>query len=464
MIRLFRVFVPTSVVALLISEALLIFSCYVLATFFVLDADPTVFLFYDGGLFRITIVVTCVMLGIYFHDLYTQFRVTSRLLLIQQICLVLGIAFLTQAFLSYARKPDWIVPKWTMIAGSGMTLVLLPLWRFVYGQVVIKAFGAQRVLFLGTSSLVQELTTHFEEHPELGFSSVGYVDDGLRSASDLPAAPFAGQMADLMSIVEELRPNRIVVGMAERRKRLPVQELLELRFSGIHIEDAGSTYEAAFGRICTRELRPSQLIFSSELGPRPKSVMLQSIYSTAMALALAVVTAPLMLLAAVAVKLTSPGPVLYSQTRVGQGGKLFKVYKFRSMYVDAEARTGAVWATKNDPRITPLGRWLRKLRIDELPQLFNVLRGEMAMVGPRPERPEFVQTLAEQIPYYRQRLCVKPGITGWAQINHKYGDTLEDTITKLEFDLYYIKNLAATLDAYIMFQTLKVMLLSRGAQ
>jgi lipopolysaccharide/colanic/teichoic acid biosynthesis glycosyltransferase len=164
------------------------------------------------------------------------------------------------------------------------------------------------------------------------------------------------------------------------------------------------------------------------------------------------------------VKATSKGPALYRQKRVGLGGAPFVLYKFRSMRLDAEAGTGAVWAVKNDPRVTPLGRWLRRLRIDELPQLFNVIRGEMVIVGPRPERPEFVKTLGEKIPFYPQRHCVKPGITGWAQISHKYGDNLEDTLTKLEYDLYYIKHMSLSLDGYIIFHTLKVMLLSRGAQ
>jgi lipopolysaccharide/colanic/teichoic acid biosynthesis glycosyltransferase len=171
-----------------------------------------------------------------------------------------------------------------------------------------------------------------------------------------------------------------------------------------------------------------------------------------------------MLLIAVLVKITSPGPVLFRQTRVGRNNAPFTLYKFRSMLEDAEARTGAVWASKNDPRITPLGRVLRRLRLDELPQFINVLRGEMSIVGPRPERPEFVERLEDQVPFYRQRLRVKPGITGWAQINHKYGDTLEDTVIKLEYDLYYIKNLTPSLDAYILFHTAKVMLLLRGSQ
>jgi lipopolysaccharide/colanic/teichoic acid biosynthesis glycosyltransferase len=171
-----------------------------------------------------------------------------------------------------------------------------------------------------------------------------------------------------------------------------------------------------------------------------------------------------MVLVAILVKLTSPGPVFYKQTRMGVDDVPFTVMKFRSMRTDAEAKTGAVWATRNDPRVTPLGKWLRKLRLDELPQLFNVLKGDMSMVGPRPERPEFTRLLEEKIPFYRQRTCVKPGLTGWAQINHKYGDTIEDTIAKLEYDLYYIKNLSFALDMYIIFSTVKIVVLGRGAQ
>jgi exopolysaccharide biosynthesis polyprenyl glycosylphosphotransferase len=265
-------------------------------------------------------------------------------------------------------------------------------------------------------------------------------------------------------VVSDSKPSRIVVGLTDRRSLLPFNELLDLRFRGVAIEESARAYETAFARISLKELRPSDLVFSSDLGPRPLNLSLQSIYCWIIALTAVVLTLPLMALVAILVRITSPGPALFQQVRVGKDDHPFTLFKFRSMRNDAEAGTGAVWAQRNDPRVTPLGKWLRKLRLDELPQLFNVLKGEMSIVGPRPERPEFVQKLEAEIPFYRQRHCVKPGITGWAQINHKYGDTLEDTITKLEYDLYYIKNMAPALDFYIMFQTAKVMLLSRGAQ
>jgi len=463
MIRVFRVFIPSSVLTLLFSEALLAVGCYAAAAVLVLDVDPAVFLIDEGGWERIAIAALCVIGGMYFQDLYTNLRIQSRVLLFQQSGMALGCTFLVQALLVYLRRDDLILPAWLMIWGSALVFLALPLWRILYGGVVWNGLGSERILFLGTSPLVRDISRYALEHRETGFVPVGFVDDAEPSAA-LDGVPVLGRMAELPRIVAEARPDRIVVGIEDRRARLPVNQLLDLRFAGIHIQDCASTYETAFGRISTRELRPSQLIFSDELGPNATFVTLQGIYSTILAAIGLVVAAPLLMLSALAVLVSSPGPIIYRQTRVGKENRTFTLYKLRSMYENVEARSGAVWAQKNDPRVTPVGRWLRKLRLDELPQLFNVLKGEMSIVGPRPERPEFVANLEKEIPYYRQRHCVKPGITGWAQINHKYGDTVEDTIVKLEYDLYYIKNLAPALDAYIMFQTLKVMLLTRGSQ
>jgi sugar transferase (PEP-CTERM system associated) len=301
-------------------------------------------------------------------------------------------------------------------------------------------------------------------HPETGLLVAGYVDDAHLTGELLPGGKMLGGISSLREIVAATNPNRLVVGMFERRNRMPVNDLLELRFAGNIIEEAANTYERVCGRVCLKEIRPSQLIYSGELGPRRQSLIYQTAVNAVTAVIGIIVSIPFMLLTALAVKFTSSGPVLYRQVRTGLDGVPFTLFKFRSMRTDAEAGTGAVWATKDDPRVTPVGKIIRKIRFDELPQLFNVLRGEMSMVGPRPERPEFVKALSEQIPYYRQRHCVRPGITGWAQINYKYGDTLEDTVTKLEYDLYYIKNMSLSLDTYIIFHTVKAMLLSRGAQ
>jgi lipopolysaccharide/colanic/teichoic acid biosynthesis glycosyltransferase len=231
----------------------------------------------------------------------------------------------------------------------------------------------------------------------------------------------------------------VVVGLDPLApESLPVERLLELRLGGLEIEEASATYEMVFRRVSTRDLPPSQLIFSNEMSPRAASVTLQSAYSLVLGLVALVAMLPVMAMVALILKLTSHGPVIHRERCAGLNGTLFSVLKFRST-----------------------GKWLRRLRLDELPQLFNVVRGEMAIVGPRPERPEFAAVLEEKIPYYRQRLCVKPGITGWAQINEKDGGAVEDTIQKLEFDRYYIKNLSPALDAYIMFHALKTTLLGR---
>ena len=468
MVKIFKVFVPVSVIALLVCEAAILYACYVAGVYAaqVLFEGPVFaesFFSDESGLPRLLFVVATVMSGLYFNDLYENFQVRSKTQLIQQVCFAVGIAFLTQALMGYIVS-GWIVPRYTMIIGSAFVITVIPPFRVLYATVVFRALGEERVLFLGSSRTLNEIVEGIKEKPAMGLRVIGYLDDGAGSGAPLQGVERLGMIQDLTKVFGDSKPNRIVVGLTERRNRLPIQELLELRFSGIRIEEATQLYEAAFGRVCTREFRPSQLIFSEELGPNSGSETVQALYCFVFAVCLLILTSPLMLLVALAVRLTSPGPILLRQKRVGRGDKVFTVYKFRSMYADAEALTGAVWATRNDPRITPLGRIIRRVRLDELPQLFNVLKGEMAIAGPRPERPEFVQTLSETIPYYRQRHCVKPGITGWAQINYKYGDTIEDTIAKLEYDLYYIKNMSVSLDAYIFFHTLKTMLLSRGAQ
>ena len=405
----------------------------------------------------------CVAAGLYFQDLYSDFRVKSISFLVQQLCLVIGFTFLMQAFFAYIRRPEWSLPRWAMIFGSVLVLLVVPSWRLFYSRVLLKAVGVQRILFLGASPISQQIAAHLAERPEYGMRVLGYLDD----AEDLPepaGGKIIGRMNELTRIATALKPDKVVVGMIERRKELPMAEMLNLRFSGVYFEEAAVTFETAFGRVPTRQIRPSRLVFSSDLGPRKGSLFWHSLYSIPIAALIVILFAPVMLIVAIAVRLSSPGPVFHRQVRVGLNGSTFTIFKFRSMYVDAEARTGPVWATKGDPRITPLGRFIRRFRLDELPQLLNVLRNDMALVGPRPERPEFVTSLTEQVQYYNYRHCVKPGITGWAQINYKYGDTLDDAIMKLEYDLYYIKNLAISLDMYIIFHTMKVMFFSETSQ
>lgn len=463
MVRLFRVFVPVGSLALLISEILLISSSFILSTYFVLQVDPGIFLLYDGGLERILVAITSILFGLYLQDLYSQIRVKSRVLLAQQLSLIMGAALLVQGFISYVDA-DLRVPIHIMILGSFLAMTTVFVWRLLFSSYALQVVGGERLLMVGGSPLLEDIGKHIEEHPELGLQLVGYVADESEAGAPLPGGKLLGRLDSLWEVIRATRPDRIVVGMSERRNRVPMSELMELRFAGHIIEEAAGTYEKVCGRVCLKELRPSQLVYSGELEPRRQSLLYQNVSNMGLAAFGLIVSLPVMALTALAVRLSSPGPIFYRQVRVGMGGTEFTLYKFRSMRADAEARTGAVWAARDDPRATRVGRIIRKLRIDELPQLVNVLKGEMSIVGPRPERPEFVRALIEKVPYYRQRLCVRPGITGWAQINYKYGDTLEDTMHKLEYDLYYVKRMSPSLDFYIVFHTIKAMLLSRGAQ
>jgi sugar transferase (PEP-CTERM system associated) len=463
MTRIFRVFVPATAVVLLLSEILLITSAFIIAVYLSLDVDPWVNLIYDGGLVHLIPVLLTILLGMHFNDLYSQFYVKSRIVLLQQLCLVMGGAFLFQGLLSYV-VPDVRVSAHVMALGSGLAVVAIYFWRVLFSAFAIRVMGRDTLLMVGGSPLLEDIASHLEDHPELGLAVAGYVDDTHQPGDALRGGKVLGTLPDLKEIVQATKPGRIVVGMSERRNRMPVADLLELRFAGNIIEEAATVFERVCGRVCLKELRPAQLIYSGELGPRPQNLVVQTVLNRVVAAVGLVVASPVMALTALAVKFSSPGPILYRQVRVGLDDVPFTVYKFRSMRADAEAATGAVLASKDDPRVTKVGKIIRKLRFDELPQLFNTLKGDMSIVGPRPERPEFVRYLSQKIPYYRQRHCVRPGITGWAQVNFKYGETMEDTMTKLEYDLYYIKNMSLSLDTYIIFHTIKTMLLSRGAQ
>ncbi len=446
--------------ALVVLDSLLLFGCYFVTGLFAWF-DPRTFLLYEGGLQQILLVVLLIQIGYYFSDLYDTFTPRSRTLLWQQVCLSVGIAFLFQALLGYARSPLQL-PRLNMLVGSLTVLVVAPAWRIAFSVLMRRASVPRKLLFLGLSPVVRAVVARLEERPELGLLVVGYLDG--EPAQDWHV-PYLGRIENLDEIIQKHRPDRVVVGCAGDNGALPVERLLDLRFSGtIHVEEAATLYEKLLSRVAIHNLRPSQLLFASELVPHSFNLTMQGIYSPLLGLAGFLITLPVMVIVAALVKLSSPGPVFYRQVRMGLHGKHFTILKFRSMYIDAEARTGAVWASKGDPRITPVGRWLRYLRLDELPQFINVVRGEMAVVGPRPERPEFSEVLEHRIPLFKQRVCVKPGITGWAQINYGYGETVQDAMMKLEYDLYYIKNLSLTIDAYIIFNTLKVMLLSRGGQ
>ena len=458
MIRLFRVFVPVGVLTLLLIELGLISCCFILAAYLFIYPDPATYLLYEGGYGRLAGAILTLVMAMHLQDLYSRVQLRDRALLFQKLCLAMGLTFLMQGLINYLSE-HMRAPIRVMIPGGIFTIVLISVLRPFYIRLV-QSMTVQRVLFVGGSALIEEAAGQLHKLPEIGLEVVGYVADEPDGSGAY--GKILAPIAQLAEVVDAVKPNCIVIGMQERRGHAPMATLLDLRLAGYSIEEDTTFFERICGRVSCTRLRPSQLIFSGEFSVRQTPFM--ALFDFGVALAGVVLTFPVMVVIAAAIRLSSPGPVLYRQTRVGQYGAPFTVYKFRSMYEDAEASTGAVWSTADDPRITPVGRLIRKLRLDELPQLFNVLRGDMSIVGPRPERPEFVKVLSEKIAYYRKRHAVKPGITGWAQINYKYGDTFEDSLRKLEYDLYYIKHMSQSLNNYIIFATIKIMLLQRGAQ
>jgi len=438
MFAFLRSLFSTRILSLLVPETILIFSCYILAAYWSGGADPSVFLWYDNGLLQIALVVAGLLAGLQLNKLYAQTSVRSKILLLQQLCLTFGVTFLLESLLTYLHISDLVLPPMIMVAGSGLALMALLFWRMFYSAVLWRGFGTKRVLFYGTNTAVVEASRSLAAHPDLGFSTVGYIDDVYPAGTRLNGAPVLGSTADLERVVAEVHPDLIVVGVADRRSGLPFQKLLDLQFRGIEIQQVGELYELTCERVCAAELLPSQLIFSGELGARRGAIALQAIYSNILALAGLLLLAVLLPPVALAIALSSRGPVMESHERLGLNMVPFVLYRFR--------------CRRADGRLTPLGRWLRRLHVDALPQLLNVIRGEMAVVGPRPHRPEFIPALMEQMPYYGQRHAVRPGILGWSQLNCDYG-RMRDAREALEYDLYYIKHVSPALDAHIILHS-----------
>jgi sugar transferase (PEP-CTERM system associated) len=305
----------------------------------------------------------------------------------------------------------------------------------------------------------------FERRQDFGVEIVGFVDpDPAKIGSAVLNPGVIGTIEDIPSIVRARGVDRVVVSLVDARGKLPMEQLLDMKLDGVTFDHLPSVYEEYTGKIAVENLRPSWLIFSAGFKKSRTLALAKRSVDILLASLGLVVGLPLMALIALAIRVSSPGAIFYHQNRVGLRGHIFRVHKFRTMRENAEAATGPVWASKaGDARVTSIGRVLRRTRLDELPQLWNILIGEMSFVGPRPERPEFVKDLTRDIPYYGQRHVVRPGLTGWAQVRYTYGASTEDALQKLQYDLYYIKNLSIGLDLYIMFETIKTVVLWKGA-
>ncbi|MGE0667620.1 MAG: TIGR03013 family XrtA/PEP-CTERM system glycosyltransferase [Sphingomonadales bacterium] len=407
-------------------------------------------------IFIATIQLVMLVLGLYQRDTWRSLRQTVVALSAAFVLSALIMALLFFLFPSVAL--------WRSIFVSGLVVAFLSilLVRVVFLGVLDLDVFKQRLLVLGAGRLAERIAEAERGHRSHGFSEIIYLRLGAESGDVSPVHERA-ELGSLREFALERQVDEIVTALEERRGSLPVRDLLDCRLAGIRITDYAAFMERETGKVDLDGFVPSWLIYSEGSTEAQIRLLIKRGIDLLASIVLVTLTAPVVLAAALLVRLTSPGPVLFRQERVGQHGRPFMLYKFRSMHIDAEAG-GPKWATQNDPRVTPIGRVMRKLRIDELPQIFNVLKGDMSFVGPRPERPVFVEELARQLPYYEERHTVRPGITGWAQVNYPYGASVEDARQKAQYDLYYIKNFSVFLDILILIKTIRVILFGSGAR
>ena len=457
-IRLFNIYYPTRILILAVGEVLIVCTSFVLGALLRLGEDSMSVLAYQHGFYKILGVTAIVLLCLDYFDLYDSHRLPSSYETYFRLLVVLSLLSFLLAGIGILF-PGFMLGNQTFVFGLLILTLALFGWRSIYAWVIRQPFLRERVYVLGRGDRANFLVGALRDRPELGMDVVGWS----RSAGgDSPTREVLA--VDLLEKAKNRGVDRIIVTMGDRRGTMPVRELLELRLRGIKVEDAAGLIEKITGKIEIGGLLPSWLIFSEGFRLNFWLFLIRRLSSIIVAVTLLVLLLPFIPLIALAVKLSSPGPVFYRQNRVGRNGEIFTCCKFRTMLWNSEAETGPAWAGSDDPRITRVGRWLRDTRLDEVPQLWNVLRGDMGFVGPRPERPEFVEWLSREIPYYHLRHVIRPGITGWAQVCYRYGASLEESMEKLKYDLYYIKHMCLSLDLVVIFRSVKIVLLRRGAR
>jgi sugar transferase (PEP-CTERM system associated) len=417
-----------------------------------------------GGIINAILVAAVAQGCLYYADLYNLRVVTDRRELFVRMVHALASASFVLALLYY-WFPALIIGRGVFMIAALLAITLVIAWRVTYEWGSGHVGARERLLLVGTNPAAVDLARElYVRRHELGVEIVGFIDpDPARVGEPVINPGVIGTIEDIPSIARARAVDRVVVSLADARGRLPMGKLLEMKLDGVLFDHLASVYEHYTGKIAVENLRPSWLIFSDGFRKTRLSATTKRLFDLAFAAAGLLIAAPLMALVAVAVRLTSSGPVIYHQQRVGRHGRIFTLHKFRSMRADAEASTGPVWAAKDDIRTTPVGKFLRRTRLDELPQLWNILTGDMSVVGPRPERPAFVAQLTNDIPFYGQRHVVRPGLTGWAQVRYTYGASTEDALQKLQYDLFYIKHRSFALDLYIVLETVKTVVLRKGA-
>jgi sugar transferase (PEP-CTERM system associated) len=410
---------------------------------------------------RIALFIIVLLFSSFLLEIYNLNREFENLEFLTRVVLSLALSFTIFSFLyslvPFIKHGDGILP-WSLA-----TFGLLQYSWHAFLRIWVKSPGfAKRVLVLGTGPLAGQIGGLISS-TKRNYVLAGYFSC-VSEPVTVPCGSVLGAHDNILETVKKEKVDKIVVSLSERRGVFPLESVLSCKLSGIEVVDAQSFYEKMTGKLLLEYINPSWFIFSHGFRSTNLSRLLKRAMDFVIALIGLVLTLPLLLIVAVLIKLDAPGPVFFRQERVGEGDVVFTLFKFRTMHQNAESMTGAIWAQKNDPRVTRVGGILRKCRIDEIPQFFNVLMGNMSLVGPRPERPEFMPELKEIIPYYSERHCVKPGVTGWAQVSYPYGASVRDSLEKLRYDMYYIKNWSLVFDLTILLDTVKVVILGKGGR
>lgn len=464
MLRIFRQYYPIRNIFFVIGESIFIYISVLIATDLLYDSHT----FSSVGLFsrKALLIAFVCMACLYLNDVYDLKVTNSYLELGIRMLQALGTAAIILGIIYFIFK-EMVIGKNIFFVTIVIAMLLIITWRFCYTIILKHGVFDQKIIILGSAELAKKIIMEIYEKQDCGYKIAAIVlknnSTDFSSFTDLSVI-YRKRFKGLLNMAREMSIKKIVLTLKEKRGTFPTRELLNCRVEGIDILEGNSFYETLAGKLTVEQINPGWLIFSEGFHKSHIERFFKRIIDLSLSTLMLLVLSPIFLITSILIRIDSKGPVFFTQDRVGERKRQYKIYKFRSMVEGAEKKSGPVWASNNDDRITRVGRFIRKWRIDELPQLWNVLRGEMSFTGPRPERDHFVKELEEIIPYYSERFTVKPGITGWAQVCYGYGASVEDAIEKLNYDLFYIKNMSIFMDMIIILRTVKIVLFGKGAR
>jgi sugar transferase (PEP-CTERM system associated) len=466
MLRIFKQYYPIRNIFFIIGEGIVIFCSILFASWIMIEfesfpADRWIY-------FKILLITIVCMVCLYYNELYDLTVTSSFMELGIRLIQALGVTAIILAGI-YVVFPETIVGSKIFAISTVFVILFIVSWRFCYSLILIRGIFNQKIILLGSDDLSKKIINEINNKKDSGYTVEVNIQEYPQDIpsefeENMPPTVYRKDYSGLCELAEELNISKIIVALRERRGTLPTKELVKCRVGGIEIIEGTTFYEMLAGKLIVDQINPAWIIFSKGFHKSRTRRFIKRAMDLILSVFMIISLSPLIIVIAILIKIDSTGPVLFSQERVGKNKKKYMLYKFRSMVEDAEKQSGPVWAEDNDKRITRAGRFIRNWRFDEIPQLWNVLKGDMSLVGPRPEREFFVKKLEDVIPYFGQRFSVKPGITGWAQVCYRYGASVEDAVEKLNYDLFYIKNMSIFMDLMIILRTIKIVLFGKGAR